>query len=281
MSLGVECLLTDSAPLAEEMASELDDLNKERRQIEADMQEQAQEGLAQLELSALPKSWGVCLYNSDWHQGVSGILASRIKDKMHRPVIVFAPDGKGGLKGSARSIAGLHIKDALDAVARQAPHLLCKFGGHAMAAGLSIQPEHLEAFTQQFEQVCQQRMSEDDLQQVIYSDGELTEKEFTLDLAHQLKYAMPWGQKFSVPMFDNQFYVHSQRLVGERHLKLVLSVQKNGRRLEAIAFNVELDKWPNAACLQVHCAYHLEVNVFRGQTVLQLLVRYLKRVDDV
>ncbi|GAA5315324.1 MAG: single-stranded-DNA-specific exonuclease RecJ [Candidatus Pelagadaptatus aseana] len=284
MSLGIECLLCDSDSLAREMAFELDSLNKDRRAIEGSMQQEAMADLKKLSLgeeSQIP--WGLCLYDGSWHQGVVGILASRIKDQYHRPVIAFADADNGEIKGSARSIAGLHIRDALDAVASANPGLLTKFGGHAMAAGLSLKQENFQAFQVAFDRVVREQLSEDDLQAVIFSDGGLSPQQINFDLACSLREAGPWGQHFPEPVFDGEFAIVQQRLVGEKHLKLVLQPLDDGKPagevVDAIAFNVDLELWPNPGATQLRAAYRLDINEFRGQQSLQLMVEYLEPVS--
>lgn len=278
MSLGIRCLLADHEGEALQLAQELDLLNRDRRAIEASMQKEA---LASLEVMTeelqgnLPS--GICLYREDWHQGVIGILASRIKDRWHRPVIVFADDESGGLKGSGRSIAGLHLRDILDEVATTHPGLLHKFGGHAMAAGLSLERQHLALFTEAFARVVRRHLGDQGLEPVIDSDGELSAGEFNLDLALQLEQGGPWGQAFPEPIFDGEFHLVSQKLVGEKHLKMVLAPATAPDTLvDAIAFNVDLSLWPNSVCSRVVAAYKLSVNDFRGSRNLQLMVDYLE-----
>ncbi len=278
MSLGIECLLCDSPDLAREMAIELDDLNKDRRAIEAGMQQEALKTLQNLTLDdedALP--WGLCLYDPQWHQGVIGILASRIKERFHRPVIAFADASDDEIKGSARSIPGLHIRDALDAVASAHPGLLSKFGGHAMAAGMSLKKADLLRFQQAFDAVVRQSLRAEDLTAEVLSDGELSGDEFGLPLAYTLREAGPWGQHFPEPVFDGEFYVVQQRIVGEKHLKLVLAVDAGHQQLlDAIAFNIDVNEWPNQRVDKVRLAYRLDVNEFRGRESLQLMVEHLE-----
>jgi len=285
ISLGIECLLTDAPETARKIASELDDLNKDRRAIEGGMQQEAIKDLQSLELSEgddMP--WGLCLFNPDWHQGVIGILASRIKDKYHRPVIAFARadktvDGEAEIKGSARSVPGLHIRDALDLVAKQNPGLLSKFGGHAMAAGMSFKETDFRRFQQAFDRVVRETMPPEALQAQVLSDGELLAHEFTLPLAHELREAGPWGQMFPEPLFDGEFYLVQQRIVGEKHLKLTLAVDEARQQLvDAIAFNVDVSIWPNNACEKVRLAYKLDVNEFRGRQSLQLMVDFIEAI---
>ena len=277
MSLGIECLLTDNPSLALSMAQELDEMNRSRREIEQGMQHEAMQYLKDFNVDNLPV--GVCLYQPDWHQGVIGILASRIKDKVHRPVIAFAADNDDAepeLKGSARSIAGLHMRDALDEVDKQYPGLIKKFGGHAMAAGLTLNPGCYQAFSTAFNQVCQRHLSSSQLEQNIDSDGELLASEYTLELAQQLRWAGPWGQNFPEPVFHGRFRLVQQRIVGERHLKMVLQPHGSDQLLDAIQFNIDPQRWPNLNIDQVTAAFQLDVNEFRGQITVQLLIRYLE-----
>jgi single-stranded-DNA-specific exonuclease len=280
MSLGIQCLLCDSQSLAREMAVQLDELNRDRKAIETGMQQEAMSMLQKV-LSADENSlpWGVCLFDETWHQGVIGILASRIKDRYHRPAIVFADAGDGLIKGSARSVPGLHIRDALDAVAARHPELLQKFGGHAMAAGMSLSRANFSAFAAAFDAEVRRQLTSDDLQAVIVSDGELVQEEFTLATASQLREAGPWGQHFPEPIFDGEFYVLQQKLVGDKHLKMTLAFDSSGQNLiDAIAFNIDPKLWPNQQAKKVRVAYKLDINEFRGNTNLQLLVDYLEVV---
>lgn len=278
MSLGIRCLLADSDGEAQALAQELDLLNRERRTIEAGMQKEAAASLDNM-LASLQGELpcGLCLYQEDWHQGVIGILASRIKERWHRPVIVFADDGQGGLKGSGRSIAGLHMRDILDEVATSRPGLLHKFGGHAMAAGLSLAYDRLEEFSRTFAEVVARHLGDRGLDPVIESDGELGAADFSLALAQQLEAGGPWGQAFPEPVFDGEFQIVSQKLVGEKHLKLVLALQDQADTLvDAIAFNIDVTAWPNPQCRKVRLAYKLAVNEFRGARSVQLMVDYLE-----
>lgn len=275
MSLGIECLLTDDANAALGMASELDDLNRHRKDIEADMKAQAMANLSAMDLSADTAEVGLCLYNPDWHQGVIGILASRVKERFHRPVIAFADAGDEEIKGSARSIPGFHIRDALDAVAKRHPELLQKFGGHAMAAGLSLKKRDLAAFSAAFNDVATQQLSADALQAELQTDGALMGNECSMELAAVLNQAGPWGQNFQQPMFDGEFVITQQRLVGEKHLKLQLVDDQSGQSYEAIAFFIDLEVWPNEA-KRVRMVYKLDINRFRGNETLQLMVEYLQ-----
>lgn len=281
MSHGIACLLTDDPQMARQFAVELDDMNRERRSIENDMQETA---LNDARFSrwndAVQLPWSLCLYDNSWHQGVIGILAGRLKEKFHRPAIVFADAGEREIKGSARSVSGLHIRDALDSIAARHPHILSKFGGHAMAAGLTLQREHFEIFSELFEQEVQLWLDESDLEAVLVSDGELAANELNLGLAEQLRAAGPWGQRFPEPLFDGVFTIKSQRIVGEKHLKLRLALpESDSAFIEAIAFNVDTTVWPDAAATQVHLAYSLDVNEYNGLRSAQLLVQHISAIS--
>jgi len=277
MSVGIECLLARDEAVAHEYASQLNALNQDRQLIEREMQ---REGLQLLE-EFLRNTGGsvpaaLCLFEKNWHQGVVGILASRIKEHMHRPTIAFAKGEEGELKGSARSIPGLHIRDALDRVATRYPGLVKKFGGHAMAAGLSLADTDFERFRDAFEAEVECLLEGVELDAVVDTDGELLPENLCLPLARVLRYAGPWGQHFPEPLFDGEFLVVHQRLVGERHLKLVLSHPKApATLLDAIAFNVDLDLWPNQTVERVVIAYRLDSNEFRGRESVQLLVEVI------
>ncbi|MDE2088781.1 MAG: single-stranded-DNA-specific exonuclease RecJ, partial [Gammaproteobacteria bacterium] len=274
MSLGIECLLCDDPQAARTMARRLDELNRDRREIETEMQDQALAALAALDLDPERLPVGLCLFDERWHQGVIGILAARIKERLHRPVIAFAPAGTDEIKGSARSVSGLHIRDALDAVAAGNPGLITRFGGHAMAAGLSLTRERLPAFSDAFDREVRRHLSGDDLRGVIHSDGELTETELSLELAELLRAAGPWGQGFPEPVFDGVFEVVNRRVVGERHLKLQLRSSRASSCIDAIAFNAA-EPAP-AEGERVCIAYRLDVNDYRGLRSLQLIVEHLE-----
>ena len=219
----------------------------------------------------------VCLYHPEWHQGVVGLLASRIKDRLHRPVIAFARGDDGILKGSARSIPGLHIRDALARVDSRAPDLIDKFGGHAMAAGLSLAAERLPEFQAAFTETAAEFLQGADLEPALATDGELAPEDFNLALARQLRYAAPWGQHFPAPLFDGVFELVTQRIVGGSHLKLVLRPPAApGCLLDAIAFNVDTDRWAAPALAKVRLAYRLDCNYFRGEERLQLAVEQIE-----
>ena len=290
MSLGIELLLTDDPARALELAQRLDGLNHERRQIETEMKEEAMLILDAMELDVaeakgakqgaeLPT--GLCLFEPHWHQGVIGILASRIKDRLHRPVIIFAQADDGTLKGSARSVPGLHIRDALDAVAASNPGLLSKFGGHAMAAGLSLALDDFDRFRAAFDTEVRRHLGPEDLRREILSDGELAGDELDLALAETLRAGGPWGQGFPEPLFDGTFELVSKRIVGEKHLKLVLrpvgKEQGSAQTIDAIAFNTVDDDWA-VGVSQVALAYRLDVNEFNGRRSVQLMVEHIEPV---
>ncbi len=282
MALGIECLLTDNPGRAMAMAQELDSMNQQRKGIETDMKDQA---VASLDLMAFDEEEvpaGLCLYDSGWHQGVIGILAARIKERLHRPVIAFADagfdaDGKEELKGSARSIAGLHIRDVLDQVATQNPGLVSRFGGHAMAAGLSLYKADYERFSAAFATAVAEQLSAEDLQARILTDGPLHPSELTMSNAQLLRDYGPWGQHFPEPSFDGEFRIVQHRLLGGKHLKLVLSPIDDAQCvLDAIAFNIEAQQWADCNEKRVNVVYRLDINEFRGQRNLQLLIEYLE-----
>ncbi|MCW2291135.1 single-stranded-DNA-specific exonuclease [Pseudomonas sp. BIGb0408] len=273
MSLGIECLLCEDEGLARDMAVQLDQFNQDRKAIEQGMQREALAQLKDLPLENLP--FGLCLFEADWHQGVIGILASRLKERYHRPTIAFADAGEGMFKGSARSVPGFHIRDALDAVASRHPGLISKFGGHAMAAGLSLPAEHFETFAAAFDEEVRRQLCEDDLTGRLLSDGVLSIDEFNLPLARELRNAGPWGQHFPEPLFHGAFQLVQQRIVGERHLKVVLKSECGSLQLDGIAFGVDREVWPNPTVRWVELAYKLDVNEFRGQESVQLLISHL------
>ena len=280
ISRGIQCLLTDDPAQALELAQELEQLNQDRKAIEQGMQQEALKIVDDLPLDGqqeLPAA--LCLYQADWHQGVVGLLASRIKEKFHRPVAVFANDKEGILKGSVRSIPGLHIRDALDAVATQNPGLITKFGGHAMAAGLSLEKSSLKAFEQALQQQVMDTIEPDDLEATLKTDGELAACLMTKQSAETIRDAGPWGQSFPEPSFQGIFTLKSQRILGERHLKVVLApVDDESQQLDGIYFNIDIDQWPTSITT-VHCVYRLDINEFRGRETLQLLIQYMAPVS--
>lgn len=284
MAFGINCLLAKDLSTARVMAADLDDLNKARREIEQGMQIEAEQVLASLKFSEDNLPNGISLFHGDWHQGVIGIVAGRLKEKYHRPSIVFA---KGNddfdeqssavntteIKGSARSIPGLHIRDLLEYIDSQHPGIIIKFGGHAMAAGLSIAADKFQQFSTLFEKYAEQWLSKEALTGTISSDGELLTSDITLTFAQVLRDAGPWGQNFPEPLFDDTFTLVQQRIVGEKHLKLV--VEKDQQIFDAIAFNVDIKRWPDHQAKQVKLAYRLDINEFRGKQTVQLMVEQL------
>lgn len=272
MSLGIECLLTSDVSSAREMAAVLTQLNDERRVIEQDMQEQALEALKKIQTDIV--THGICLFNEEWHQGVVGIVAGRIKDRFHRPVIAFALSNTHELKGSARSIPGLHIRDVLAEIATHYPEIKYKFGGHAMAAGLTLSRADFENFSTIFNEVVSAKLNNMDLQHTVLSDGELNSTELSLESAEILREAGPFGQSFPEPLFDGTFQVLEQCLVGGRHLKLTLNHDE--KPIKAIAFNVDINQWPNYRCENVNIAYRLDVNEYRGKRSVQLIIEYIE-----
>jgi single-stranded-DNA-specific exonuclease len=275
MSLGIQCLLTDDPDEARTIAAQLTQLNLDRRDIEQQMQDEAMSILEQMQLDAESLPLGLCLYEASWHQGVVGLVASRVKDRVHRPVIAMAMADEAALKGSARSIPGVHIRDVLDAVAAHHPGLIDKFGGHAMAAGLSIGADKLESFRAAFDTEVSRWMTQDDAIGMVFSDGELQFSECSLETARQLRDAGPWGQGFPEPMFDGEFAVIDSRVLAERHLKL--KVDAGDQVIEAIAFrHFDHDAAPQVrAGDRVQLAYRLDVNEFRGEERLQMVVEHL------
>lgn len=279
MSLGIACLLADNMHDALSKARQLDTLNQERRQIEGEMQAQA--------LIAIEKIYGtfnntesmaagICLYDESWHQGVIGILAGRLKDKFQKPAIIFAKGHHDELKASARSVMGLNIRDLLAAIDLKHPSLMLKFGGHAMAAGLSIRCPDFSKFKHAFEEMLALHAIEID--NTIFSDGQLELKDFNLKTAMILNQAGPWGQLFPEPCFDNEFEILDQRLVGKNHLKLMLRSLEEDIIIDAIAFNIDLEHWPNQRIKRIHAVYHLDINEYQGRQRLQLMINAMKAI---
>lgn len=268
MSLGIACLISDDVTEAAKIAAQLDTLNHTRRNIEADMQQAA---LTTLEHITPTDSYSLALFDETWHQGVIGILASRLKDRYHRPVIAFARSLNGEIKGSGRSIHALHLRDALDLVSKRHPHLLQKFGGHAMAAGLSLREEHFDEFKVAFEAVAQSLLSPADLTKIIETDGLLAPSEFSLSIARSLEQQV-WGQGFPQPFFEGEFTVASQRVVGEKHLKLKLTT--SNAAYDAIHFFC-VDPMPT----NIHAVFNLAINEYNGSVSLQLIVRHWQNAN--
>ena len=276
MSLGIECLLSENLEKACLLAGELDALNSERRRIETEMKDQALHALSQVTslseqgTSTLPVV--LCLFDKSWHQGVIGILAGRLKERYHRPVFAFAASTETELKGSARSVPGLNIRDVLAAVDKDNPGLITKFGGHAMAAGLSLHPQAFPAFRKALIDEVGKHLDTSQCQGELLSDGGLQITELNLDLARVLQRAGPWGQQFPEPLFDDVFEILDQRIVGQNHLKLTLAHEGGGEPLDAIAFNIDLKQWPNHRARTLHAAYKLDINEYNGRTKLQLMI---------
>lgn len=284
MALGIECLITSDQQQARNYCQQLDELNEERKQIETEMKEQAMLALEKLALSAdytsnhLPIA--LCLFDKTWHQGVIGILAGRMKERYHRPVIAFAVVSEDELKGSARSIPDLNIRDVLAAIDKDHPGLICKFGGHAMAAGLSIHPNALEVFREALVFEVNKHIDFSQCEGELLTDGPLQPDEFSLEIAQLIQQAGPWGQQFVEPVFDNIFEVLDQRIVGKHHLKMTLMTTQGNQQVDAIAFNVDLNSWPNYRVKYVHAAYKLDINFYQGRTRLQLLIQVMNAVNQ-
>ncbi|EJK0524228.1 single-stranded-DNA-specific exonuclease RecJ [Salmonella enterica] len=272
MSVGVALLLCDNLGEARILASELDALNQTRKEIEQGMQAEALILCEKLERSSETLPGGLAMYHPEWHQGVVGILASRIKERFHRPVIAFAPAGDGTLKGSGRSIQGLHMRDALERLDTLYPDLMIKFGGHAMAAGLSLEEHKFEQFQQRFGELVTEWLDPALLQGEVISDGPLSAAEMSMEVAQLLRDAGPWGQMFPEPLFDGRFRLLQQRLVGERHLKVMVEPVGGGPLLDGIAFNIDTTCWPDNGVREVELAYKLDINEFRGNRSLQIII---------
>jgi single-stranded-DNA-specific exonuclease len=265
MSIGIECLIAESAPRALELAAKLDKLNRERREIEGEMQQSA---LAMVAAVEADDAYTLSIHRAEWHVGVVGLLASRLKDRFHRPVFAFASDGNGMLKGSGRSIAGLHLRDALDLVDKRRPRLLERFGGHAAAAGVTLRADGLDEFRDSFEAVAREQLTAADLMQRIETDGALDARTLNFALAQLIKDQV-WGQGFPEPRFAGRFSVESQKIVGEKHLRLTLGLE--GQRFAAIRFGCA-DPLPAT----VHAVYRIDVNEFQGASTLQLIIDHVE-----
>jgi single-stranded-DNA-specific exonuclease len=274
MAVGIAGLLSDDASFAQHCAQQLDNLNAERKTIEGEMQASAIDLLndLQLELERLPL--GLSLFREEWHQGVVGILASRIKEKYHRPVVCFSPASEGSeeLKGSARSVSNVHIRDVLEVVANENPGLIEKFGGHAMAAGLSIQKHNVASFQKAFDQAISDRIQEADCVSECLTDGELGTNDFNLNFARELQQAGPWGQQFPEPLFCNNFIVKAARPIGEKHMRYQLQQVGTGNSVEAVHFNVDAQVAPDLQS-KVDVVYQLDINEYQGVEKLQLIIR--------
>jgi single-stranded-DNA-specific exonuclease len=278
MTIGIQCLLADELPVAQQLAVRLDELNQERRTIEARMQQEALGAVRCLREpapGALQRS-GVCLFDPSWHQGVVGLVASRLKDRLRRPVIAFAAAEDGNLRGSARSVEGIHIRDVLDTIAARHPELISRFGGHAMAAGLTLERVELDRFARAFDEEVARRAQGAPAADAVQTDGELALDEIALDTAQALRAGGPWGQAFPEPCFDGIFSIRGARVISDRHLKMWAEVPRSGRAFDAIAFNhVEegVEFVPPEGLAQL--VYRLEVNEYQGERRLQLLVDHV------
>lgn len=275
MSLSVELLLCDDYDSALKQASDLDMLNNDRKLIEQTMYKEALSYIQELEQqqSSFPNL--LVVYHPEWHQGIIGILSARLKDKHYRPVICFASTEEGILKGSGRSIAGIHLRDLLDELDQNHPDLLVSFGGHAMAVGLSIRENDLERFRKHFETLIDKRLNANTLEQIIETDGEIDSQDFNYAMAKQLKESGPWGEGFTEPTFDGDFIVHQQRLFAEKHLRLVLEPKNGGPIIEGVCFNVNLTQWPDNTIKNVKIVYQLDVDDFRGNQTAKLMIRHI------
>lgn len=278
MSIGVECLLTENFKVASDIAKNLNELNETRREIELQMHDKALQILAHLNYENSLTN-GCCIFDPSWHLGVVGLLASKIKEKINRPVIAFAVSSEHELKGSGRSISGVHLRDVLSDISSQYPGLINKFGGHAMAVGLNINKDKYELFSKAFsEEVCK-KLSEENMGAKLFTDGELDSEYISLTTAKLLQNAGPWGEGFPEPMFDGVFTILQQRIVGQKHLKLFLSLCSDPTlTLNAILFNVDTKKWPNERCRKVHVAYRLDVNEFNDRESLQLIIENMQEI---
>ncbi|MEA3292053.1 MAG: single-stranded-DNA-specific exonuclease RecJ [Pseudomonadota bacterium] len=281
ISTGIECLLAEDPAAAAELAAMLQGINRQRREIEQQMQQQAVAALKSLDdLGESGQAEGVCLFDESWHQGVTGLVASRIKERTERPVVAFAPGGNSELKGSARSIPQLHIRDALAAIDAGNPGLIQRFGGHAMAAGLSIARDSYPRFREAFRQEVAALLQSENLESVLLTDGEIGAEDYNIALAETLRGASPWGQGFPAPLFDGCFEVLSQRIVGGQHLKLTLRPEGRREALDGIAFRfcAAGDRAPEFS--RVHAVYQLDVNEFRGRRSVQLLIEHLEPLEE-
>ncbi|MCK5818707.1 MAG: single-stranded-DNA-specific exonuclease RecJ [Psychromonas sp.] len=276
MSSGVELLLCNDTQQADILAEALDTLNRSRREIEQGMQDEALKILKELSLNENNIPYAICLFDPDWHQGIIGLVASRIKERYYRPTFIFAQSKDGEIKGSARSISGVNIRDILDLVDKKIPGAILKFGGHAMAAGLSLAALDFKLFEKTLNNVLESQIEKEVLTNIVLSDGTLSASNFSLKIAQELRDAGPWGQGFDAPLFDGQFNILQQRLVGGKHLKLVLSLEM--KTVDAIAFNVDLNIWPNASLKLLHCVYCLDINEYRGKCTLQMVIEKLSPI---
>lgn len=273
MSLSVELLLCEDYDGAVNQAADLDTLNSDRKLIEQTMYQEALSHVEQIHRPSLPNS--IVVHHPEWHQGVIGIVSARLKDKYYRPVICFASTEDGLLKGSGRSIDGIHLQNVLYELNQRYPDILVSFGGHAMAAGLSIQEKDLDKFRDLLETVITEQLDLKVLEQTIETDGEINNEDFNYSIAKLLKDSGPWGEGFIEPTFDGEFIIHQQRIFAEKHLKLVLEPKNGGPIIEGICFNVNLTKWPDQTIKEAKIVYHLDVNEFRGNQTLKLMIRHI------
>ena len=276
MTTGVQCLLTDDPTQARLLACQLDEINRMRRDIQQQMSDEALKQLSRLDYLELQDSYGIVIYQQGWHEGIVGIVAAKIREKYHRPSIVFAQAEDGSLKGSGRSIPGIHLRDMLDAVDKRDPGIILKFGGHAMAAGLSLEASSLNQFTEVFNRVISDLADPDCFSVVIECDGELEHEHFNLELAQELDRLSPWGQRFPAPSFAGEFEVLSQRVLKEQHLKFLIrplnSPDEDINTLDAIAF-FQPETMLATSFDTIHIHYELNTNRFRGRESLQLIIR--------
>ncbi|MCX8671684.1 single-stranded-DNA-specific exonuclease RecJ [Gilliamella sp. B2865] len=273
MSLSVELLLCEDYDSAVNQAADLDTLNSDRKLIEQTMYQEALSHVEQIHKTTFPNS--IVVHHPEWHQGVIGIVSARLKDKYYRPVICFASTEDGLLKGSGRSIDGIHLQNVLYELNQRYPDILVSFGGHAMAAGLSIQEKDLDKFRDLLETVITEQLDLKVLEQTIETDGEINNEDFNYSIAKLLKDSGPWGEGFIEPTFDGEFIIHQQRIFAEKHLKLVLEPKNGGPIIEGICFNVNLTKWPDQTIKEAKIVYHLDVNEFRGNQTLKLMIRHI------
>lgn len=280
MALGIECLIAQNKEQALNYSRRLDELNKERKQIETEMKDQAMHALEKLALDKIPLPIALCLYDKTWHQGVIGIVAGRMKERYHRPVIAFSLVNDQELKGSARSVPNLNIRDVLAAIDRKNPGLITKFGGHAMAAGLSLPLGALDLFHQAFVLEVNKHLHVSQCEGELLTDGPLLPKELNRETTELLQEAGPWGQQFPEPVFDNVFEILEQRLVGQNHLKMTLLSIEGGDPVDAIAFNIDLKAWPNHRAKYIYSAYKLDINFFQNRSKLQLLIQAMEVCNE-
>ena len=280
IEVGIQLLITDDPEKADLLAAQLHDLNLERRQIEMGMQKEALDIVKGFKVPVSDLPAGLCLYDPDWHQGIVGILASRMKDQFLRPTIILTRHTEGQLKGSARSISNYDIRAMIADIAQEHPDIVLKHGGHKTAAGLTITEAGFECFKTAFETTAQRVLSAGLPDITIKTDGELPAQRLTLDVARMIREAGPWGQKFTEPSFEGEFNIVEQRIVGQRHLKIGLQPVEGYEIINGIAFNVDLEEWPNETCSRVRLVYRLDVNEYRGMSQLQLIIQYLEPISS-